>query len=288
MTKTRIAPVVSKYFRILLGSAIFAAAFQYLAYANNINSGGLGGIAMIINYLTGFPVGLGTIILNIPLFAAAWKKFGTGFLVASLVGMLSSSALVDVFAMFELHITGDLFLAAIFGGVFMGFGLGLVYSAEGTTGGVDIAAKFLRQKYPYINFGTLILVLDLIVIAVYAAVYRHYESAMYGVILLYVSAKAIDMVLYGTVNSKACYIITHNGSELEELIPHKLGRGATILRGQGAYTRKDKAVILCVIKRSQIVALRRLVKETDPGAFVIVSDTREVFGEGFADIGNMD
>ena len=286
--RSRIAPAMTKYFRIILGSAIFAAAFQYLAYVNNINSGGLGGIAMIINYLTGFPVGLGTIILNIPLFAAAWKKFGTGFLVASLVGMLASSALVDVFAMFEVHITNDLFLAAIFGGVFMGFGLGLVYSAEGTTGGVDIAAKFLRQKYPYINFGTLILVLDLIIIAVYAAVYRHYESAMYGVILLYVSAKAIDMVLYGTVNSKACYIITQSGGQLEELIPHKLGRGATILQGQGAYTRKDKAVILCVIKRSQIVALRRLVKETDPGAFVIVSDTREVFGEGFADIGNMD
>lgn len=276
--------IILAYVKIVTGAALYAVGFQFFLYPNSIIVGGVTGIAMIINYLTELPVGVLTIVINIPLFAVSWKKFGLSFMARSLVGMLLSSALVDVFAMIPVNITQQPLLAAIFGGLIKGLGLGLIASANGTTGGIDIVAKFLRVKYQHINFGTLIMLLDIVVILLFAVIFGKYESAMYAIIAMFIVSKVIDFVLYGAINSKVCYIISDASEEIQRAITERLKRGVTILNGEGAYSGNEKDVILCVIKQQQIVDLRKIIKEFDEGAFVIISDSREVFGNGFLSI----
>ncbi len=277
-----------QYGKIALGCALYAVGFQFFFYPNSIVTGGVTGISMIINYLTGLPVGTMSILINIPLFAVAWKKFGFAFLLSSLVGMLLSSVLVDILSLVPVSVTDEPLLGAIYGGIIKGFGLGLVYSASATTGGVDIVAKLLRQRYPYVNFSTLILLLDILVIAAFAVIFRRYDSAMYAIIAMYIMSKVIDLVVYGAINSKVCYIIADKSGAIAGRITRELDRGVTFLRGEGAYSGTEKQVILCAVKPQQIVELRRLVRETDEHAFLIVSDAREIFGNGFTDIYNND
>ena len=273
------------YLKILIGSALYAAGFQFFLYPNAIVTGGVTGVAMIINFFSGFPVGVMTLIINIPLFLFSWKKFGLSFILASLAGTVLSSVMVDLFAMVPLEVTHEPLLGAIYGGIIKGFGLGIVYHTGATTGGVDIVAKFLRRKYQHINFSTFILGLDAAVIVAFAVLFKRFDSAMYAIIAMFIASKVIDLVLYGAVNSKVCYIITDRSDEIKDGIVNGLHRGVTFLHGEGAWSGQEKNVILCVIKQSQIVELKHLVGAVDPAAFVIVSDSREVFGNGFAYIG---
>ena len=171
-----------KFLMIILGSAVYAVGFQFFMYPNSITSGGIIGISMIINELTKLPVGTMTIILNVPLFAIAWRHFGAGFMFSSFIGMALSSAFVDLFALFGIVATTDPMLGAIIGGTIKGAGLGIIYFVGATTGGVDIVAKFMRQRFAYINFGTLILILDAAIIVAYALILNKYESAMYSIL----------------------------------------------------------------------------------------------------------
>lgn len=284
MNATSIREYVVKYALVALGSALFAAGFQFFLYPNSIIVGGVSGIAMIINYLVGLPVGIMTIVLNIPLFIIAWKHFGGKFIISSLVGMLLSSVLVDVLAVIDYSPTDDMLLACLIGGAIKGLGLGLIYYAGATTGGTDIIAKFVRLRFPYINFGTIVLLTDAVIIIAFAAIFDRVEAAMYAVIAMFVVSKVIDLVLYGIDNSSVCYIISENSEQLVKDITDKLHRGVTILSGEGAYSHKDKQVLLCVIKRTQIADIRKIIKSIDENAFFIVSDAKNVFGKGFGDI----
>ena len=274
------------YLKIVIGAAFYAAGFQFFLYPNAITTGGLTGVAMIINYLTGLPVGVLTLIMNVPLFIYSWKKFGIHFIIASLVGTILASVFVDLFALTGLEMTHEPLLGAIYGGIIKGFGLGLVYHTGATTGGVDIPAKFLRRKYQHINFSTFILAMDVVIIAAFAIIFKRYDSAMYAIICMYIASKVIDLVLYGAINSKVCYIITDRSAEIKDGLVNKLHRGVTFLHGKGAWSGEEKDIILCVIKQSQIVELKHLVRAIDENAFVIVSDSREVFGQGFSYIGD--
>lgn len=284
MPKKTAKDLFREYFLITIGCALYAAGFEFFFYPNDIIVGGVTGIAMIVNYLTRIPVGVLTIAINVPLFALAWRHFGLSFMLSSLVGMLLSSVLVDLFSILGIAVTSNLLLACIYGGVIKGIGLGLVYLAGATTGGVDIMAKFVRQRYPYINFGTIILFMDVAVIATFAIVFGKYEGAMYAIIGMFIISRAIDMVLYGIGMSKVCYIISDESDTLKDAITQQLNRGVTVLHGEGAYTGRPKKVLLCVIKRPQIADVRRIIKATDPNAFFIVTDAKDVFGNGFGDI----
>lgn len=284
MKATKTKDYIIQYLLIVIGSALFAAGFQFFLYPNAIIVGGVSGIAMIINMLTNLPVGVLTIILNIPLFIIAWKHFGTGFIIGSLVGMTLSSVFVDLFALFEIAPTSDMLLACIIGGAVKGLGLGIVYYASATTGGTDIIAKFIRLKFPYINFGTIVLVTDFVIILAFALIFNKIESAMYAVIAMFVVSKVIDLVLYGIDNSNVCYIISEKSEQLVNDITDKLHRGVTILEGEGAYSHQSKQVLLCVVKRTQISEIRKLIKSIDENAFFIVTDAKNVFGKGFGDI----
>ena len=286
LTKANIGKFILSELQIVLGAAIYAAGFRLFMYPNDIATGGVTGISMIINYLTGLPVGMMTIVLNIPLFILAWRKFGFRFILGSLTGMLASSLFVDFYAALDLSITHEAMLGGIFGGALYGLGLGIVYHSNGTTGGTDIVAKFLRHRFQHVNFSTFILATDVMVVVAFALIFGLYERSMYAIIAMFIASKAIDLVLYGAVNSKVCYIITNAPDEVKDAIMKDLDRGITFLHGQGGYSGDEKKVVLCVIKQRQIVTLKQLVKNIDEHAFMIVSDSREVFGEGFAYIGS--
>ena len=276
---------VIQYLVIVIGCVIYAVGFQFFMYPNDIVSGGIVGVAMIFNKLMPVPVGVMTIILNIPLFIVAWRYFGLDFLISSLVGMALSSAFVDLFAMFNIVLTNDPMLASVIGGVFKGIGLGVIYYVGSTTGGVDIVAKMLRMKNPHMNLGTILLLIDAAIITAYAIILNKYESAMYSVIAMFVVSKVIDLALYGIDNSCICYIISEKSSDIShEIISGHMHRGVTILDGRGAYSGKEKQVIMCVIKRQQIAEIRRIIRTLDEYAFFIVSDAKNVFGNGFESI----
>lgn len=287
MKKSKFSEALIKYAVITIGTAMYAVGFQIFLYPNAIIVGGVSGIAMIINMLTSLPVGVLTIILNVPLFILAWRTFGSKFIVGSLVGMLLSSVFVDLLAIFSLDPTDDMLLACFIGGAVKGVGLGLVYYVGATTGGADIVAKFARRRFPYINFGTIVLVMDCIIIIVFAIVFKKIESAMYAVIAMFVTSKAIDLVLYGIDNSNVCYIISNESEQVVKAITDTLHRGVTILDGEGAYSHQNKQVLLCVVKRTQISDIRKMVKSIDENAFFIVTDAKNVYGRGFGDIGDM-
>lgn len=275
---------VWQYVLIIIGSALFAAGFQFFLYPNSIIVGGVSGIAMIINYLTDLPVGVMNIVLNIPLFIIAWRQFGTKFVIGSFVGMMLSSVFVDLMALVSYSPTNDMLLACIIGGAIKGLGMGIIYYAGATTGGTDIIAKFVRLKYPYINFGTLILLTDAIIILAFAIIFHEVEGAMYAVIAMFVVSRVIDLVLYGVDNSNVCYIISEKSEQLVNDITDSLHRGVTILEGEGAYSHQNKQVLLCVVKRTQVSDIRKIIKNVDENAFFIITDAKNVFGKGFGDI----
>ncbi len=273
---------ILKYLAIVVGSAVYAVGFQFFMYPNNIVSGGVVGVAMILNRLIHTPVGLMTIVINVPLFVIAWRHFGLGFMLASLAGMGISSVFVDLFALGGYAATTDAMLGAMIGGVIKGAGLGIVYYVGATTGGIDIVVKLMRQRWPHLNFGTVMLILDVVIVVIYALIFRNLESAMYSMIGMFVVSKVIDLILYGIDNSCICYIISDRPAELAaQITSGHLHRGVTLLEGEGAYSHRKKQVIMCVIKRVQIAELRRLVRTVDENAFFILADAKNVFGNGF-------
>jgi len=285
MNKTSVKQQCIKYLVIVLGVAIYAVGFQFFHFPNSIVAGGVVGVAMIINRLSGLPVGVLTIIMNIPLFIIAWRHFGLGFMISSLVGMGLSSVAVDLLSLSDFAATGDPMLAAIIGGVIKGFGLGLIYYVGATTGGVDIVAKLLRRRFAQINFGTMMLLMDVVIISLYAVILGKYDSAMYSMIGMFVVSKVVDLVLYGIDNSNLCYIISENSEDMiREILSGPMHRGVTVLEGEGAYSHREKKILMCVIKRTQIGEIRNLVRSVDEHAFFIVVDAKNVFGNGFENI----
>ena len=285
MLEKKLLRKIWKYLMITAGAAVYAVAFQFFLFPNEIVSGGVTGIAMIVNALTHWPVGVMIIIMNVPLFLVSWRHFGMEYMIASLVGMGLSSVLVDAFSLSGLVLTTDPMLAAVIGGVIKGAGLGLIYYCNGSTGGMDIVVKFLRQRYSHINFGTIMLTVDTAVVVAYAMVLGQYQSAMYSIIAMYVVTKVVDLFLYGIDNSALCFIISDQSEKLtEEILSGTVHRGVTILEGEGAYSHAEKHVVMCVVKRTQLPELRRLVKGVDERAFVVVTDAKNVFGKGFESI----
>ncbi len=284
ISKKQVLEGIVKILKIMIGAAIYAIGIQWFFRPASMVSGGVTGISMIINLMTKLPVGIGIIILNVPIFIIALKKYGFRFMLSSLLGMISSSVAIDLLSLVPIEITTDPFLAAIYGGIITGLGCGIVYSANATSGGIDVIAKIFREKYPYVNFGTFILALDAVVVTAYALIFRRYDNALYTVVAVFLASKVIDMVLYGTSQSKLCHIISEHSDEIKTAIVGELHRGVTMLKGVGAYSGQDKQILLCVIKRQQIVEIRKIIKGIDQSAFVIVTDTRDVFGKGFGDI----
>ena len=285
MRRTGTRELAREILLIVAGAACYAVGYSFFFYPNAVVPGGLTGVSTIINFLTGLPVGVMSMALNIPLFAFAWRHFGLRFMLMSLLGTALTYVFIDLFNALEFTATHDSLLACTTGAAINGAGLGLVYRSGATTGGTDIVAKVLRQKYPYINFGTFIMALNVVIIGAYALIFGRLDAAMYAIIAMFVVSRAIDVILYGLDTSKVCYLISEEKStDIEHAITGTMHRGVTRLYGEGGYTGAKRSVLMCVIKKRQITDLRKIVKALDPGAFFIVTDAKDVFGNGFGNI----
>ena len=282
MTKPNLTRMVRDYAWIALGSVLYSLSFDWFYVPNQIGFGGLTALGMILNYLSpAIPIGMVVLILNIPLFLLGWKFLGGHTLVSSLFAMTATSVLVDLIAAMYTFPSMDPMLAAIFGGVSLGVSLGMIFSKGATTGGTDLTARLLKLPFAWLPMGKLLMVVDLTMLLSVSLVFRSMESAMYGMISLYISTLVMDGVLYGLDRSKVAYIVTTRPQEIAAEIDRQMDRGATFLHGEGSFSREEKLVLMCAFKQKQIVPLKALVHELDPEAFLIVCDAHEVLGQGF-------
>lgn len=271
------------YAVITVAAMIYALAFNFFYRPNDIAFGGVTGIAQMINRLFGTPpVGILIIAINIPLFLLAWKYLGKHMLLGSLYAMVVSSLLLDLFGnLIRFPTLKEPIMACIFGGVFLGLAAGLVCREGASMGGTDIASRLVKLKVPTLSIGQLLMVLDLVVICAVSIVFQQLNSALMGIVALYVSSSVMDRVLFGADPSKVAYIISDEHEEIAQTIITEMHRGVTILHGAGAWSGAEKNVLLCAFKGRQIVILKRRIKEIDPKAFLIVCNAYEVLGDGF-------
>lgn len=267
---------------ILLGAAVYALAFNWCYVPNGIAFGGLTGVAQLIHHLApAVPVGTLVIVMNVPLFLLGWKLLGGGILALSLAAMAASSLFIDGIAAWYTFSPMEPMLAAIFGGVLLGTGLGLVFLQGATTGGTDLMARLLKLKLAWLPMGRLLLLIDLAVIVVVATAFGRLESGLYGLVALYISTLVMDALLYGLDTAKVAYVISDAPQDIARVIMDELERSVTFLQGEGGYTGVEKRVILCAFKQREIVGVKEAVRRADPNAFMIVTNAHEVLGEGF-------
>lgn len=267
------------------GSALYALSVDVFTAPNQLVPGGVTGLATLLNHLCPvIPIGTGIVLINLPLLIAAWRHIGHGFALRTAAVTVLSSVVIDVAALILPPYTGDPLLAALFGGVLGGAGIGLVFLRGATTGGSEIAARLLEKRYPHISIGRLILLVDGLVIALAAVVYRQLETALYAVVLVFVSSTVMDSLVGGARQGRTVLIVSHRGRELADAVMRTMRRGVTILDAAGAYTGEERQVLLCAVRPSEVYPLRLLVDSIDPQAFVIVLTSDEVLGQGFQSI----
>lgn len=282
MHSKTVTAALKPYIWIIAASVLFAVGFNWCYVPNQISLAGITGLGQIIHAaVPAVPVGVAVIVLNIPLFLLGWKLLGGRLLVTSLFAMATTSVGVDIVASLHTFSPMDPMLACVFGGVLIGLSLGVVFLQGATTGGTDLIARLLKLKFGYLPMGKLVMGVDLVVIAAVALAFRSLYSALYGLISLYITSLVMDGVLYGMDNAKVAYIVSNHPKDIIQSIGAELKRGVTILHGAGAYSGKDKDVLMCAFKQKQIVDLKRAVTDADPEAFLIVCNAHEVLGEGF-------
>lgn len=265
----------------VLGSGLYALSVNVFTAPNQIAPGGATGLATLANFLFQVPIGTVILVINLPLFIAAWRKLGRWFTVRTMIVTILSSVIIDATARFLPAFRGDRMLVALFGGVLAGAGLGLIFMRGATTGGTEIVARLLERKFRHIPIGRLILLVDAVVVGLSALVYRNVESALYAMVMIFVSSMVMDAIVYGGDRGKMLMIMSKRHKEIAAQIMRQMERGVTLLDATGAYTGGEQEVVLCAVRRSEVYQLRRLVADMDPGAFIIVVSTDEVLGEGF-------
>ncbi len=284
------------YAWITAGVILTALSINVFLVPYKIAPGGVSGAATVIYYLSGgkFPVGTTMLILNIPLFLLGIKYIGKRFIIKTLYATIMLSVIIDVSESFttnflESHLTRfqntanipDLLLYSLFGGFIMGAGLGMVFRSGATTGGTDLAARIVNHFIPNLTMGQLMLIIDGGVVVFAAIAFSSILLGLYAIVTLYVSSKVVDAILEGVNFAKVVLIISEKSEEIADRILTDLDRGVTALHGKGLYTRNEKEVLLCVIQRGQLPALKEIAKKIDEKAFIILTDIREVLGEGF-------
>lgn len=265
------------------GGLISAVSVNVFTAPNNIAPGGLTGLATVCNYLFGLPIGLGNILFNIPLFIWGFCAVGVRFLAKTAVAMVIYSLCIDLTVPFMPQYTGDPLLTIAFGGVISGFGLALILMRGSTTGGTDLAASLVSRKIRFLSMGRLILLFDLIIVAISAIVYKNFESPLYAILIIYISTKVIDAVLYGTDSGtgKVMFIISRRNREIAQRIMEDLGRGVTELKSRGCYSGIEGEVLLCAVRRQEVYKTYDIIHSIDPNAFTVVGEAGEITGEGF-------
>ncbi|UQD52538.1 hypothetical protein C0971_11305 [Bacillus methanolicus] len=267
---------------ILLGAAILSFGIVNFNMQNNLAEGGFTGITLLLYFLFHLDPSYTNLILNIPLFLIGWKLLGRNVFLYTLIGTISVSIFLWIFQRFPLYmpLNNDMTLAALFAGVFIGIGLGIIFRFGGTTGGVDIIAR-LAHKYIGWSMGKTMFLFDAVVITLSLVFYLTYQEAMYTLVAVFVGARVIDFMQEGAYSARGAIIISDHSEKIADKIMKEMDRGVTVLRGHGSFTKKEREVLYCVVAKNELVKLKNVIISVDPHAFVSVSVVHDVLGEGF-------
>lgn len=287
MKQKQVVKKIFRYVFITFTAALYAVGIALFLNPNNLAPGGISGIAIILKKMfPGLPgVGMLILLINIPILAVGIKKFGIKFILSTMYSLIVSSVLIDILPIvfYVNGVTDNKMLASVIGGATFGLGMGLMFRLDTTTGGLDIIVKIIKQKKPHLKTGQIYFLLDVVILAASAMAFKDVEVALYAAIAIYVSTVVMDRAIYGGDEATLVYII----SEKRELIARRMMKevnvGATMIQAKGAYSNETTEVIMCVMKKQTLVKVRNILKQTDSGAFMIVSSANEVFGQGFKD-----
>lgn len=272
--------LICDYFVITLGSLLYSVGLSLMLDPNNIAPGGVSGISVMLSRYTPIPTGTWILLINIPLLIVGWWKLGRKFIIKTCYATVMISIFTNLLGDARAF-TNDLLCAVVLGSILCGGGIGLVFRAGGTTGGMDIVVKILRLRFPYLKSGSIFLALDMMVVVASGFVFADLTLGVYAGIVVVLNARIMDVILYGQDEAKLIYIISDRHGQIAERLMEELGIGVTYLEGEGAYTAKDKKIILCVTRKQRSVEVIDIVKEEDTNAFLIVSSANEIFGEGY-------
>ena len=265
--------------QIVIGCVIGAAAYPTFLDPGKIAPGGLTGVAMIMKHLWGWDIGITSLILNIPLFVVGYKAMGRVFAFRSLVATILFSLMIDLLPLREIPV--EPILGTLYGGILLGIGRGFILRGGATTGGTDMAARMVHKYLPFLSVGMFLFLIDCVVV-IAAWIFIGSSEALYALICIFVSGKAVDMVMLGLSSNKACFVISDAWERVSQRLMNEMERGVTQLTAKGAYTGKDRPVVLCVLPPQEVARLKAVVREEDESAFVFITEAHEALGEGFS------
>lgn len=275
--------ILKKMGIIIIGTFLYAAGISLFLDPNKLAPGGVVGLSVIASHSIGGTTGTWYFLINIPIIILGWWKFGGKFIIYSFYAIAVNSIFTNLFGMLP-PVTDNLFLAAIAGSVLVGTGISLVLRVGATTGGMDIIIKLFRKKYPAIKTSTLFIIVDIIIVTISGFVFQDFNIAMYAFITVVLNGRVMDYILYGNDEAGLIYIVSDRTEQIIRRILEELDIGATILTGKGAYSNKEKKIIMCVVKKRGIPNLEEVIKQEDSQAFIIITAADEIYGEGHKNI----
>jgi len=284
----RYLPTVTDVLFYIAGGFFYTGSICIFAQNAQFAPGGLSGLALLMNYLWHFPIGLTTVILNIPLILLSYRMVGKVFLSKSILTIAICNSMIDILTPYIPMYNGSAFLAAVFFGVFLGIGQALFYSRGSSSGGTDFMTMSIKTAKPHLSVGVVAMIMDIVIILLGGFIYGSVDSVLYGLIASMVTTVVVDRILYGIGTGKLVIIITDYGQNVVDRLAEVTARGSTMCKGVGTYTGKEREILYCACSSAEAYTIRRTAYSADPNAFVIITDTNEVYGEGFVDPMNID
>lgn len=281
LKKAALREQVMAWLQIVIGCVIGAAAYPTFLDPGKIAPGGLTGVAMILKHLWGWDIGITSLILNIPLFIIGYRAMGKVFAFRSLVATILFSFLIDLMPLKEIPV--EPILGTLYGGILLGIGLGFILRGGATTGGTDMCARMVHKYLPFMSVGMFLFLIDCVVV-VAAWIFIGSSEALYALICIFVSGKAVDMVMLGLSSNKACFVITDQWERVSGRLLEEMERGVTQLSARGAYTGTERPVVLCVLPPQEVSRLKEIVRQEDEKAFMFITEAHEALGEGFSSL----
>ncbi|MBR5827446.1 MAG: YitT family protein [Clostridia bacterium] len=278
----KIRRIITDTLICICGLCLFSISVNMFASPNGIVQGGFIGIGTMVNTFFPFvPIGTVIFIFNIPLLILAYLFLDKGMLLRTLLITFGFSLFIDAGSYLIPAYTGDRLLCSIFCGAFAGLGLSLIFYTGASSGGTDIIVKLIRKRKQSLSTGTLLLAFDAVILGLSGFVYGNFEAVMYSLIAVFLTTRVIDFVLYGSEHGKIIIVVSDKAREMAEIIMNEHSRGVTLIKAQGGYTQKEKNILWCAVRASQVRNINRSVKETDPAAFTVICDAGQIIGEGF-------
>lgn len=265
----------------LVGGLLYAMGLYTFAKMADFAPGGISGLALILNHLWGLPIGLMTLALNLPLVLISYKVVGKDFLFKTARSMIICMLYLDVIFPHTPAYTGSPFMAALYSGLCLGAGMACFYMRGSSSGGTDFLIMTIKVRHPYFSLGSVTMAIDFLIILLGWPVFGNVDAVLFGLTTSFVNTVVLDKILYGTGAGKLIIIITNKGQQIADQISRLTGRGSTVVKAIGSYTREDREVLLCACSKSQTYSVTNTAHEIDPGAFIMITETSEVFGEGF-------